>query len=80
MLSDERLLTKSRILTALAVDASRGAFESVAWLAETAAGAGASTEEITEALGVRQFSGAARNLRTASRALGALHEHRDRPG
>ncbi len=77
MLSDERLPTKSRILTALAVDASHGAFDSVAPLAEAAARAGASTEEITEALGVKQFTGAVGNLYTASKALGELQERGD---
>ncbi len=63
---------------ALALDASRGAFESVASLAEAAVKAGASTEEITEALGVKQFTGRVRNLHTSAKALGELQEHRRR--
>ncbi len=76
--SDENSPIKSRILTALARDASHGAFESVASLAEAAAKAGASTEEITEALGVRQFTGGARSLYTSARALGELQRQRRR--
>ncbi len=76
--SDEHSPMKSRILMALAMDASHGAFESVASLAEAAAGAGASTEEITEALGVRQFTGGVSSLRTSAKALGELEEHRRR--
>ncbi len=70
--------TKPRILMALAVDASHGAFESVASLAEAAAKAGASTEEITEALGVKQFTGGVGSLHTSAKALGELQEHRRR--
>ena len=70
--------SKPRILTALALDASHGAFESVASLAEAAAKAGASTEEITEALGVKQFTGGVIGLHTSAKALGELQEHRRR--
>ena len=77
-LSDERSPTKSRILMGLALDASHGDFESAASLAEAAAEAGASTEEITEALGVKQFTGEVSRLHTSAKALGVLQEYRRR--
>ncbi|MEE8353291.1 MAG: carboxymuconolactone decarboxylase family protein, partial [Dehalococcoidales bacterium] len=67
-----------RILMALAMAASHGAFESVALLAEAAAKAGASTEEITEALGLRQFTGGVSSLYTSAKALGELQGQRRR--
>lgn len=63
---------KSEILTALARDVSHGAFDGAGSLAEAASRAGASTDEIAEALGVTQFTSAIGNLYRSSTALGEL--------
>lgn len=61
---------KFEILTALARDASHGAFDGAGSLVEAAAEAGASANEIAEALGVTQFSWAIGNLYRSAAALG----------
>ncbi len=60
---------KSEILTALANDASHGTFEGAGSLVEAATRAGASTNEISEALGVTQFTWAIGNLYRSAAAL-----------
>lgn len=63
---------KCEILTALARDASNGAFDGAGSLVEAANRAGASTEEIAEALGATQFAGAIGSLYRSSTALQAF--------
>ncbi len=63
---------KSDILTALARDVSHGAFDGAGSLLEAATRAGASTNEIAEALGVTQFTSAIGNLYQSSSALREL--------
>lgn len=63
---------KCEILTALARDSSHGAFDGAGSLVEAATRAGASTEEIAEALGVTQFTGAIGSLYRSSTALQGL--------
>ncbi len=70
--SDGALETKYKMLIALALDASRGAIGRVEFLAEAATKAGASTEEISEALRVTEFMGGIGNFYTVSRAPGDL--------
>lgn len=74
----ENTAVKSRILAALAEDASHGAFDSAALLAKAATEEGASIEEIMEALGVKQFSGRVNGLHTSAKALGELQERGER--
>jgi len=64
-------LVKCDILTEIARDASQGVFDGAGSLAEAAAKAGASTDEIAEALGVMQFT---REIGSLYRSSAALRE------
>ncbi len=70
--SDGALPVRFKILIALALDASHGAFDGIEALAEAATKAGASTEEIAEALRVVEFMNGIGSLYVGSRALGSL--------
>ena len=71
-LSDGALPRKSKLLIALALDAAHGAVEGVKSLAQAAIRAGATKEEIAEALRVAQYIGGVGSVYTASRALKEL--------
>ncbi len=70
--SEGALPVRFKILIALALDASHGAFDGIEALAEAATKAGASTEEIAEALRVVEFMNGIGSLYVGSRALGSL--------
>jgi alkylhydroperoxidase/carboxymuconolactone decarboxylase family protein YurZ len=71
-LSDGALPRKSKLLIALALDAAHGAVEGVKSLAQAAIRAGATKEEIAEALRVAQYISGVGSVYTASRALKEL--------
>ncbi|MFC2005252.1 carboxymuconolactone decarboxylase family protein [Chloroflexota bacterium] len=68
-LSEGSLPRKYKLLIALALDAAHGATDGVTSLAQQALQAGATKEEITEALRVTQFINGVGSIYTASRAL-----------
>jgi alkylhydroperoxidase/carboxymuconolactone decarboxylase family protein YurZ len=68
-LSDGALPGKFKLLIALALDAAHGAVDGVKSLAQRAMQAGATKEEITEALRVAQYISGVGSVYTASRAL-----------
>lgn len=63
---------KFKLLIALALDASEGAVDGVQSLAQSAMKAGATREEIAEALRVAQYITGVGSIYTASRALREL--------
>jgi len=71
-LGDGALPRKFKLLIALALDAADGAVEGVKSLAQAATRAGASKEEIAEALRVAQYINGVGSVYTASRALKEL--------
>jgi alkylhydroperoxidase/carboxymuconolactone decarboxylase family protein YurZ len=71
-LSDGALPGKFKLLIALALDAAHGAVDGVKSLAQAATQAGATKEEITEALRVAQYVSGVGSVYTASRALKEL--------
>lgn len=71
-LSDGALPKKFKILIALALDAAHGAVDGVNALARQALQAGATKEEIAEALRVAQYTSGVGSVYTASRALKEL--------
>jgi alkylhydroperoxidase/carboxymuconolactone decarboxylase family protein YurZ len=71
-LSDGALPKKFKLLIALALDAAHGAVDGVKSLAQAAMHAGATKEEIAEALRVAQYISGVGSLYTASRALREL--------
>jgi alkylhydroperoxidase/carboxymuconolactone decarboxylase family protein YurZ len=72
-LADGALPKKLKLLIAMALDASNGATEGVKALAQAAIQAGATKEEITEALRVVQYVCGAGSVYTAAHALAALY-------
>jgi alkylhydroperoxidase/carboxymuconolactone decarboxylase family protein YurZ len=71
-LSDGALPRKIKFLIAMALDASHGAVDGVKSLARAAMHAGATKEEVTEALRVAQFISGVGSVYTAARALDEL--------
>ena len=71
-LGDGALPRKFKLLIALALDAADGAVDGVKSLAQAATRAGASKEEIAEALRVAQYINGVGSVYTASRALKEL--------
>ena len=71
-LSDGALPRKIKFLIAMALDASHGAVDGVKSLAQAAMHAGATKEEVTEALRVAQFISGVGSVYTAARALDEL--------
>ena len=63
---------KFKLLIALALDAAHGAVEGVRALTQQAMKAGATKEEITEAIRVAQYTSGVSSVYTASRALKEL--------
>lgn len=70
--SDGALPGKLKLLIALALDAAHGAVDGVKSLAQAAMQAGATKEEIAEALRVAQYFSGVGSVYTASRALREL--------
>ncbi len=70
--SDGALPRKFKFLIALALDAAHGAVDGVKSLAQAAMQAGATKEEIAEALRVAQYVSGVGSVYTASRALKGL--------
>jgi len=68
-LSDGALPRKFKLLIAMALDASLGAVQGVKALAQAAMQAGATIEEITEALRVAQYLSGVGSVYTAAQAL-----------
>lgn len=68
-LGEGALPRKVKFLIALALDAAHGAVEGVKSLAQSAMKAGATKEEIAEALRVAQYTSGVGSVYTASRAL-----------
>jgi alkylhydroperoxidase/carboxymuconolactone decarboxylase family protein YurZ len=68
-LGDGALPRKFKLLIALALDADHGAVEGVKALAQAAMQAGATKQEIAEALRVAQYISGVGSVYTASRAL-----------
>ena len=68
-LADGALSRKTKLLIAMALDAAHGAVGGVAALARMAAEAGATKEEISEALRVAQFVSGVGCVYTAAHAL-----------
>jgi alkylhydroperoxidase/carboxymuconolactone decarboxylase family protein YurZ len=68
-LADGALPKKFKFLIAMALDASHGTIEGVRALAQAAIGAGATREEITEALRVAQYISGVGSVYTAAHAL-----------
>jgi alkylhydroperoxidase/carboxymuconolactone decarboxylase family protein YurZ len=68
-LAEGALPKKFKILIAMALDASHGAVEGVKALAQAAIQAGATREEVTEALRVTQFISGVGSVYTAARAF-----------
>ena len=68
-LNDGALPRKFKLLIAIALDANHGATKGVASLTRTAIEAGATREEIVEALRVAQFIGGVSCVYTAAQAL-----------
>ena len=71
-LADGALPRKFKLLIAMALDASHGAVQGVKALAQAAMDAGATKEEITEALRVAQFVCGVGSVYTAAQALREL--------
>ncbi len=71
-LADGALPKKVKLLIAMALDAAHGASEGVKALAQAAQKAGATNEEITEALRVAQYVSGVGSVYTAARALREL--------
>jgi len=71
-LTDGALPKKFKLLIAMALDASHGAVQGVKALAHAAMQAGATKEEITEALRVAQYVSGAGSVYTAAHALNEL--------
>ena len=71
-LTDGALLKKFKLLIAMALDASHGAVQGVKALAKAAMQAGATKEEITEALRVAQYVSGVGSVYTAAHALNEL--------
>jgi alkylhydroperoxidase/carboxymuconolactone decarboxylase family protein YurZ len=71
-LAEGALPRKIKFLIAMALDASHGAVEGTKALAEQAMKAGATKEEIAEALRVTQFISGVGSVYTAARALKEL--------
>ncbi len=71
-LTDGALPKKFKLLIAMALDASHGAVQGVKALAQAAMQAGATKEEITEALRVAQYVSGAGSVYTAAHALNEL--------
>jgi len=63
---------KFKILIAMALDASHGTVEGVKALAQAAIQAGATKEEVTEALRVTQYISGVGSVYTAARAFGDI--------
>ena len=70
--NDGALPRKFKLIIALALDAAHGATDGVESLARAAMQAGATKEEIAEALRVAQYISGVGSVYTASRALKAL--------
>jgi len=68
-LADGALPKKFKLLIAMALDASHGAVQGVKALAQAAMQAGATKEEITEALRVAQYVSGVGSVYTAAQAL-----------
>ncbi len=71
-LTDGALPKKFKLLIAMALDASHGADQGVKALAQAAMQAGATKEEITEALRVAQYVSGVGSVYTAAHALNEL--------
>jgi alkylhydroperoxidase/carboxymuconolactone decarboxylase family protein YurZ len=71
-LADGALPKKFKLLIAMALDASHGTVEGVKALAQVASEAGATKEEITEALRVAQYISGVGSVYTAAHALKEL--------
>ena len=71
-LADGALPKKFKLLIAMALDAAHGASEGVKSLAQAAQDAGATKEQITEALRVAQYVSGAGSVYTAARGLKEL--------
>jgi len=71
-LTDGALPKKFKLLIAMALDASHGAVQGVKALAKAAMQAGATKEELTEALRVAQYVSGAGSVYTAAHALNEL--------
>lgn len=71
-LADGALPKKFKLLIAIALDASHGAVQGVKALAQLAMRAGATKEEITEALRVAQYISGVGSVYTAAHALREL--------
>jgi len=71
-LAEGALPRKFKLLIAMALDASLGSVNGVNSLAQQAMKAGATKEELAEALRVAQFISGASSVYTASRALNEL--------
>jgi alkylhydroperoxidase/carboxymuconolactone decarboxylase family protein YurZ len=71
-LADGALPQKFKLLIAMAFDASHGAVDGVRALAQRAMEAGASKEEVAEALRVALYVNGVGSTYTAARALGEL--------
>ncbi len=71
-LTDGALPRKFKLLIAMALDAAHGSVNGVNYLAKEAIKAGATKEEITEALRVAQCVSGVGSTYTAGRALGDL--------
>jgi alkylhydroperoxidase/carboxymuconolactone decarboxylase family protein YurZ len=68
-LADGALPTKFKLLIAMALDAAHGAVQGVRALAQAAMQAGATKEEVTEALRVAQYVCGVGSVYTAAHAL-----------
>ncbi|MFQ5826092.1 MAG: carboxymuconolactone decarboxylase family protein [Dehalococcoidia bacterium] len=68
-LTDGALPRKYKFLIAMALDASHGAVQGVTTLAQAAMRAGATKEEVAEALRVAQYVSGVGSIYTAARAL-----------
>jgi len=73
-LSDGALPRKFKLLIALALDAAHGAVDGVKSLAQAAMQAGATKEEVAEALRVAQYVSGVGSVYTASKALRELFQ------
>jgi len=71
-LADGALPKRIKLLIAMALDASHGAVQGVKALAQAATQAGATKEEITEALRVTQYVSGVGSIYTAASALREL--------
>jgi alkylhydroperoxidase/carboxymuconolactone decarboxylase family protein YurZ len=73
-LADGALPRKFKLLIAMALDAAHGAVQGVKALAQAALDAGATKEEITEALRVAQYVSGVGSVYTAAQALRELFQ------